>query len=112
MVETNNLITQRLAAISENSFFSPGLTAVFDAFKLEREMVLSAVHKLKAKLSSQQKDVSTTKLARLLRTYDANVGVLENKILIIEEKQLRCMSELICCGIVGKGNRDYVEGEC
>lgn len=54
---------------------SAAITAVYDAFKLEKEALLSEVDSLKKELSSRQNNESTAKLAQPPQIYNADVDV-------------------------------------
>lgn len=79
VLKAEKLLAQRLAAILENSILSSVLTFGPEAFKMEKEALLSKVSKWKNELASELNNEFTAKLGELRPTCYADVGALERK---------------------------------
>lgn len=82
----------------------------YDAFKLEKEVMLSEVIKLKEKLASQQNMKFTIILADLRRTCIADVCVLKDNCRRVRNEQVGCILGLIFSPIVARRKRGFEEG--
>lgn len=84
--EVRRPIAQGLVAIFENLILSDAVTGGSEAFKLQKEALLSKVDKVKDDLSSRQDNESIAKLAELCVTYVADVGGFKTKLQKSEER--------------------------
>lgn len=85
VVESQKNIAQWSAAILENSVLYVDLTAVSDAFKVERELLKTEINKLKSERSPQQGGKFNAKLAKLRKTDGADVSALKDKALDFDQ---------------------------